>query len=121
MKSAVDVSDEAVEAMLAESLEHAFEDVNERIWTETRLKSEEMLTAVDSALSLVGNEISGSERDRISGLAEELRAALDLHETPRLKQASEALDASTQGLAAMVLEKAMANAGHVSISGTGKD
>ena len=121
MKSAVDVSDEAVEAMLAESLEHAFEDVNERIWTETKLKSEEMLTAVDSALSLIGNEISGPERDRISGLAKEVRAALDLRETARLKQASEALDASTQRLAAMVLEKAMANAGHVSSSSAVKD
>jgi molecular chaperone DnaK len=121
MKSAVDVSDEAVEAMLAESLEHAFEDVNERIWTETKLKSEEMLTAVDSALSLIGNEISGPERDRISGLAKEVRAALDLRETARLKQASEALDASTQRLAAVVLEKAMANAGHVSSSSAPKD
>jgi molecular chaperone DnaK len=121
MKSAVDVSDEAVEAMLAESLEHAFEDVNERIWTETRLKSEEMLSAVDSALSLIGKEISGPERDRITSLAKEVRAALDLRETPGLKQASEALDASTQGLAAMVLEKAMANAGNASSSGEVKD
>src|SRR5207248_2284436 len=37
MKSAIEVTDEAVEAMLAESLEHAFEDVNERIWIETKL------------------------------------------------------------------------------------
>ena len=43
MTSAVDVSDEAVEAMIADSLEHAFEDMSERVWTETRLKSEEML------------------------------------------------------------------------------
>jgi hypothetical protein len=70
---------------------------------------------------LIGNEISGPERDRISGLAKEVRAALDLRETSRLKQASEALDASTQRLAAMVLEKAMANAGHVSSSSAVKD
>ncbi len=50
LTSAVDVSDEAVEAMLAESLEHAFEDMSERVWTETRLKSEEMLAAVEKAL-----------------------------------------------------------------------
>ena len=41
----------AVEAMLADSLEHAFEDVNERVWTETRLKSDEMLGAVESAVA----------------------------------------------------------------------
>ena len=55
MKSAVDVSDEAIEAMLADSLEHAFEDVNERVWVETKLKSEEMLSAVSRALELVGD------------------------------------------------------------------
>src|SRR5207302_7669440 len=48
VKSAVDVTDEAVESMLAESLDHAFADVAERIWTETKLKSEELLAAVES-------------------------------------------------------------------------
>src|SRR3954452_10911351 len=45
MKSAIDVSDEALEAMLADSLDHAFKDVNERVWVEAKLKSEEMLAA----------------------------------------------------------------------------
>src|SRR5205814_2663431 len=62
MKSAVDVSDEAVEAMLADSLEHAFEDVNERVWVETKLKSEEMLSAVSRALELVGERVSPGDR-----------------------------------------------------------
>ena len=51
LTSAVDVSDEAVEAMIGDSLEHAFEDMSERVWTETRLKSEEMLAAVAKALA----------------------------------------------------------------------
>src|SRR5689334_6478510 len=42
LDSAVDVSDEAVETMIADSLEHAFDDMSERVWTETRLKAEEM-------------------------------------------------------------------------------
>ncbi|MFN2476461.1 MAG: Hsp70 family protein, partial [Chthoniobacterales bacterium] len=49
INSAVDVSDEAVEAMISESLDHAFDDMNERIWTEAQLKAEEMLGAVESA------------------------------------------------------------------------
>ncbi|HEY6675357.1 MAG TPA: Hsp70 family protein, partial [Terrimicrobium sp.] len=39
MKSAVEVSDEAVEKMLSESLEHAFEDMNERAFAEACLKA----------------------------------------------------------------------------------
>ncbi len=111
MKSAVDVSDEAVEAMLAESLEHAFEDVNERRWTELKLKSEEMLAAVDSALGLVGDQISAQERDQILSLAKEVRAALEAKHMDRLKQANEGLDSATQNLAARVVEQAMVAAG----------
>lgn len=108
MKSAVDVSDEAVESMLAESLDHAFEDVGERIWTETKLKSEEMLAAVESALRLVGEQINDREKKRILELASDVRERINSHETQKLKQANEALDSATQNLAAMILERAMA-------------
>jgi molecular chaperone DnaK len=110
IKSAVDVSDQAVESMLAESLDHAFEDVNERIWTETKLKSEEMLAAVDSALRLVGDQIDILDKKRILQLADEVRTRIQSHEIPKLKQANEALDSATQNLAALVVEKAMADA-----------
>jgi len=40
--TAVDVDDAKVEAMIADSVEHAFDDMNERIWTEARLKAEEL-------------------------------------------------------------------------------
>jgi molecular chaperone DnaK len=110
IKSAVDVSDQAVESMLAESLDHAFEDVNERIWTETKLKSEEMLAAVDSALRLVGDQIDILDKKRILKLADEVRTRIQSHEIPKLKQANEALDSATQNLAALVVEKAMADA-----------
>ena len=110
MKSAVDVSDEAVESMLAESLEHAFDDVSERIWTETKLKSEEMLTSVDSALQIVGDKIETSEKKRILRLGDEVRKAIEAHQVQKLKEANETLDAGTQHLAALVVEQAMATA-----------
>lgn len=111
IKSAVDVSDAAVESMLAESLEHAFEDMGERTLMEAKLKSEEMLAAVDSALGLVGDQIDSSEQQRISQLANEVREAMQFGQTPKLRQANEALDAATQNLAALILERAMARAG----------
>ncbi len=108
LTSAVDVSDEAVEAMLADSLEHAFADMSERLWTETRLKSEEMLTAVEQAFSQAGALLSASERERIGEKASAVRAALPSHETPRLQAANAALDEATQELAALIVEQAMA-------------
>ncbi len=109
LSSAVDVSDEAVEAMIADSLEHAFEDMSERIWTETRLKSEEMLVAVRQAFALAGDCLPQQEKEHIERLAEEVRIALSTHETTRLKFANDALDEATQKLAAIVLEQVMSS------------
>jgi molecular chaperone DnaK len=108
MSSAVDVSDEAVEAMLSESLEHAITDVNERIWTETRLKAEEMLGALDAALSLAGDDLTADEREKVLGAADDVRNALQSNVVGRLKAANEKLDAETQHLASLVVQKALA-------------
>ena len=108
LTSAVDVSDEAVEAMIADSLEHAFEDMSERVWTETRLKSEEMLAAVERALALVGEQFPTTDRARVAQMANHVRRAMETHETPRLKAANAALDDATQELAALIVEQAMA-------------
>ena len=107
LTSAVDVSDEAVEAMIADSLEHAFEDMSERVWTETRLKSEEMLAAVENAFQLAGEHLPPVERRRIEEKARAVREALLSHESARLRAANAALDDATQELAAWIVEQAM--------------
>jgi molecular chaperone DnaK len=108
INSAVDVSDEAVEAMLHESLKHAFEDMSERVWTETQLKAEEMLGAVEKALPIAGDQIPIGEKEQIRRAAAAARAAIELRETARLKAALEELDRATQTLAAVIVQKAMA-------------
>jgi molecular chaperone DnaK len=108
LTSAVDVSDEAVEAMIADSIEHAFEDMSERVWTETRLKSEEMLAAVEKALQLAGGKLSPNEQKTIEDKAQAVREALRAHEPGKLKAANVALDDATQELAALIVEQAMA-------------
>lgn len=107
LQSAVDVSDEAVEAMIADSVEHAFEDMSERVWTETRLKAEEMLAAVEKGLALAGKKLSPNERRTIEEKASAVRTALETHESGKLKAANAALDDATQGLAAMIIEQAI--------------
>jgi molecular chaperone DnaK len=107
IKSAVDVSDEAVEAMISESLDHAFDDMSERVWTEAKLKAEEMLDAVEAAFARVGDSIDPGEKEIILHAAAALREALGTNDPRRLKAANAALDDATQGLAAAVVEKAM--------------
>ena len=107
IKSAVEVSDEAVEAMLAGSLEHAFEDMDARIFTEARLKAEEMLPAVEAALDQLAEEFPADEIAQIRLQVAEVTLALKSNETVRLKNALANLDDATQSLATRLIEKAM--------------
>jgi molecular chaperone DnaK len=108
--SAVDVSDEAVEKMIAESLDHAFEDMAERLWTEAVLKSNELVPAVRSALTLVGDQIEIGDRRKIDALVDEVEASLQSHDPHRLRKANAELDDGTQHLATLLIDRAMAEA-----------
>jgi len=108
MASAVDVSDEAVEMMIADSLEHAFEDMSDRVFTEAKLKADELLPAVRRALDRVGAGLPEEERAQIVSQMTEVEAAVASGESRRLKSANAALDAGTQRLATLLIEQAMA-------------
>jgi molecular chaperone DnaK len=107
MTSAVDVSDEAVEKMLADSLEHAFEDMNDRAFTEAKLKADEMLPAVRIALDQIGGELSDVEKHTIAARVAEVEAAIASNAAPPLKKALAALDEATQRLATLLIERAV--------------
>jgi molecular chaperone DnaK len=108
--SAVDVSDEKVGQMVSESVEHAFEDMAERVWTEAKLKAEELLPAVDGALSIGSEWLSEEEKQAIETARADVRDALEGKEAHRLKQAVQTLDRATESLAAKIVEHAMEQA-----------
>jgi len=110
LTSAVDVSDDAVEQMIAESLDHAFDDMSERIWTETSIKSNELLPAVKSALTLVGDQLTAENKQEIEALVSAVSEALASRDIHRLKAANSALDQGTQHLATLLIDRAMAEA-----------
>ncbi|MGO8765731.1 MAG: Hsp70 family protein [Limisphaerales bacterium] len=65
MKSAVDVEDSAVQKMVEESVEHAFDDLAARRWIETKLKANETVAATQKALAEHGGEIESDYREKI--------------------------------------------------------
>jgi molecular chaperone DnaK len=107
VKSAVDVSDQAVEEMIASSVEHAFDDMSERVFTEARLKAEEMLPGVRAALDQLGDAVDAASREAIARLMAEVEGALESREVQRLKKANAALDEGTQQIATLLIERAM--------------
>jgi molecular chaperone DnaK len=107
MQSAVEVSDEAVEKMLSDSLEHAFEDMDERAFAEACLKADEMLPAVETALQRLGAEVSPQEREKISGLVRQVIEAKHTRSLSNLRTALNELDETTEPLAARLVEGIM--------------
>ncbi len=107
--TAVDVDDERVEQMIAESVEHAFEDMNERVWTEAKLKAQELLPAVETALAQFGDAVSEAERGLIQAAAAEVQRLLmaEPHDANALKKATAVLDDATQELAVRLVERAV--------------
>lgn len=105
--AAVDVDDEKVEAMVAQSVEHAFEDMNARIWTEAKMKSEELLPAVAQALEVAGDALDDAQRAAVDGCVSEVLKALETGDSRVLKAANLALDQATEELAAILVERAM--------------
>jgi molecular chaperone DnaK len=106
--AAVDVDDEAVETMVGESVEHAFEDMAERIFTEAKMKAEELLPAVRVVLDQ-GLATEEEERE-ISAAVAEVESAMALGAANPLKAAVKRLDTATEALAARLVEKAMEEA-----------
>jgi molecular chaperone DnaK len=105
--AAIDVDDARVEAMLSDSVEHAWADMNERQWTEAELKAKELLDGVAAALPLAGDALETAERDAVEAAAQAVREALAQRDLPGLKQANRRLDAVTEPLAAILVERAM--------------
>jgi molecular chaperone DnaK len=108
--AAVDVDDAAVERMVGESVEYAFNDMAERIFTEARLKAEELLPAVDQALAAAADLVGESERAEIADAAQAVRGALAEGLPNPLKAAVQRLDKATEALAAALVERALEQA-----------
>ncbi len=107
LKSAVDVRDEDVEKMVAESVEYAFDDLAQRQWIETKRKSGDMLGATRKALAQVGDRIVAEEVKEIETLMHNVELALESENLDQLRAANAALDQGTIALADYVMDLAM--------------
>lgn len=108
--AAVDVDDDKVERMVSESVEYAFDDMAERVFTEAKLKAEELLPAVEQVLAQGGGLVSDDEVAEIRAAADAVKAALEAQQANPLKAAVQELDRATEAVAARIVEKAMEEA-----------
>jgi molecular chaperone DnaK len=115
MKSAVDVDDAAVQRMVEESVEHAFEDLAVRRWVEASLRARETLKATRKGLADFAADLGADACQQIEAALAEVDAALATEnpetqagDTQRLQTASAALDDATRPLAELMMDNVMA-------------
>jgi molecular chaperone DnaK len=113
MKSAVDVDDAAVQQMVEESVEHAFEDLAARRWIEAKLKANELISATRKGLSDCANELDANYKSRLEDALKKVadvlageNAEAKTGDTKSLQNACAELDEATKPLADLLMEKA---------------
>ena len=114
MASAVEVDDAEVQQMIEESVEHAFDDIEDRRWIEARLRAEQTTAATRKGLESFGGELVGDQRGAIESaltVVEDLLAGKERGDSvmaATLKEANGKLDAATQPLAELMMDQVMA-------------
>ena len=114
MKSAVDVDDAAVQQMVEESVEHAFEDLAARRWVEAKLKADELISATRQGVASCATELEADYRARLEAILLEVETALatenletKIGDVKKLQSACATLDEATKPLAELLMDKAM--------------
>ena len=110
IQSAVDVSDDRVQEMVEESVEHAFEDMDARRWVEAALKAGEAVKAARDGLEAFRDELDNAQiiDEAIAGVEGLLQSAdNDQGDLPALKAAVARLDQVTLPLADLIMDRAM--------------
>jgi molecular chaperone DnaK len=113
IQSAVDVDDAAVQQMVEESVEHAFEDLAARRWIEAKLKAVALRAAAVKGLADAGEALEARDRENIESALRELERALGKDdaeggpaELKELQAACARLDEVTRPLADILMERA---------------
>ena len=113
MRSAVDVDDDDVQQMIEESVEYAFDDIEERRWVEAQLRVEQTTEATRKGLETYGGELPQEQRAEIETALAELAALLTEKEkggtvtAASLKDSNARLDSATQPLAELMMDRVL--------------
>ena len=114
MQSAVDVDDADVQKMVEESVEHAFDDLRYRQWTEAKIKAGGNLTATRKAMAEYAAELDPEYQQQIEAVLHEMESVLSTEDPKtksgdpkKLNEANAKLDEVTKPLADHAMDKAM--------------
>jgi molecular chaperone HscA len=105
VKATYGLSEEEVEKMLIESIEHAESDVEERFLREWRVEGERLAQNLEASLALDGELLAAPERARIDERIAGLRAAIAGTDYLAIKAWIESVDGATRDFAERRMNK----------------
>jgi molecular chaperone HscA len=110
VKPSYGLTDEEVERMLVESIEHAEEDIAARLLVDARVEAEQVLKATEGALADSPELLDPGERRAIEAAMAALRDGWQGSDHNRIRDLLEALDRASQGFAQRRMDRAIQEA-----------
>ena len=105
MKSTLDVSKDAVEKMVRESIEHGKEDAAKKELYDARLEADKVLSATKKAMDKCGRLLEQEERVAIDRARSDLEEAIERNGAAGIKDFTVNLNKATERLASLLLEE----------------
>jgi len=116
--SSVDVTDEKVERMVAESVDRAFEDMEARRRVEAVEKAKRVLEQAETALERAGDGLEAGQAKQVNAAMETLRFHLQEGTSREIRDDIEVLDRACLPLADILVERALEAASQKALDGT---
>ncbi len=110
VKPSYGLSEEEMAQMLRDSLEHAREDMERRLLTESVVEARRATLAVKSALAADGDLLSEGERQAIDAAIEGVEQAIAASDRDGVDAAVEGLEAATKGFAEKRMDRGIRQA-----------
>lgn len=107
VKPTYGLSDEDVLRQVDESVEHAFEDMDRRMWVDHKQEAERVIAATEKALGQHGGKLHPPLHNKIVVLLERTQKALEAGDWHELKATLDALNEATLPLAEVLVAETM--------------
>jgi molecular chaperone HscA len=110
VKPSFGLTDNEIEHMLRDSMDHAEEDVLARTLREQQVEADRILESVESAIAVDGDLLEADERTQIEASVAELHQLRDGNDPQKIKQAIQALNQASTDFAARRMDAGIQSA-----------
>jgi len=109
--SSTNLSENEVERMVQEAEKHAEEDGKRKEAAEVKNNADSLCFSVERQLSELGDKVPADEKDKVTGLINNLRSAINAENTVEMKRLTEELQQAAYSISTKAYEAAQSTGG----------